>query len=69
MTKGEVKRAEAYAIVNLQEWLECTGAIPLHTGYHSEVESIVIDAVHIGIQMALSGKVNFDDYGNIKCEE
>ena len=69
MTKGEVTRAEAYAIVNLQKWLECTGAIPLHTSYHSEVESIVIDAVHIGIQMALQGKVNFDKDGNVKCEE
>lgn len=69
MTKGEVTRAEAYAIVNLQKWLECTGVIPLHTGYHSEVESIVIDAVHIGIQMALNGKIETDEDGNVKIKE
>lgn len=69
MSKGQVRRAEAYAIVHLQRWLEQTGAIGLHTGHHSELESIIEDAVHIGIQMALFGKVEFDDDGLVKREE
>ena len=68
MTKGEVNRAEAYAIVNLQKWIELTGVIELHTGYHSELESIIVDSVHIGIQMALNGKIETDDDGNIVHE-
>ncbi len=69
MNRGQVRRAEAYAIVHLQEWLEETGAIEPHTSYHSELESIVEDAVHIGIQMALYGKVQFDEDGLVKREE
>lgn len=69
MNRGQVRRAEAYAVVHLQEWLEETGAVGLHTGYHSELESIIEDAVHIGIQMALYGKVEFDEDGFLKREE
>lgn len=68
MTKGKVIRAEAYAIVSLDQWIDQTGAIDRHTGYHSELESLIVDAVHIGIQMALNGKVEFDEDGNIVHE-
>lgn len=69
MNIGQVKRAEAYAVVHLQEWLEQTGVMELHTSYHSELEGIVEDAVHIGIQMALFGKVEFDKDGNVKHKQ
>jgi hypothetical protein len=68
MTKGKVIRAEAYAIVSLDQWIDQTGAIGRHTSYHSELESLIVDAVHIGIQMALNGKVEFDEDWNIVHE-
>lgn len=66
MTRGQVKSAESYAIVHLFKWVEFTGAIDLNSGYHSELESIAEDAVHIGIQMALEGKVEFVTNNNCK---
>jgi hypothetical protein len=51
MTKGEVSRAVRDALHRLNEWQDVTGA--LHGSYESEVESIVEDAVHIGIRAAL----------------
>lgn len=51
MTKGEVGRAVRDALHRLNEWQDVTGA--LVGSYEGEVESIVEDAVHIGIRAAL----------------
>lgn len=51
MTKGEVERAVRDALHRLNEWNEVTGC--LVGSYEGEVESIVEDAVHIGIRAAL----------------
>ena len=51
MTKGEVDRAIRDAQHRFDEWHEVTGA--LHGSYRYEVESLIEDAVHIGIRSAL----------------
>lgn len=65
MTIQEVTYSERTACSILDEWLDVTGSIPLNSGYHSELESIITDAVHIGIQMALYGKIKKTKDGNI----
>lgn len=51
MTRGEVQQAERDALHRLDEWNKVTGT--LVGGYVGEVESLVLDAVHIGIRSAL----------------
>lgn len=53
MTQGEVKRAIRDAVHRLNAWNETTGALPRGSSVEGEVESIVCDAVHIGIRAAL----------------
>ena len=53
MKKGEADYAVRRALNKLDEWLEVTGIIPKHTGYYYEVQGVVEDAVHCGIQEAL----------------
>lgn len=60
MTKGEVDRAKRRALNILDEWLEVTGAIQLHSGWHSELEGVVEDAVEVGVQAALGVKESLD---------
>jgi len=57
MTKSQVDYAERKALQRLDEWVDVTGVICMHSGYHSELEGLIIDAVHIDIQMAIHGKV------------
>ena len=66
MKTGEVREAERIALNELDRWNDVSGFVKKHTGYYYEIQSIVEDAVHIGIQMALKGKVEFDDDGNVK---
>lgn len=51
LSVGEVARAVRDALHRLDEWDEVTGW--LHGSYRGEVESIIEDAVHIGIRAAL----------------
>ena len=69
MKLGIVKEAERIALNNLDKWNDVTGFVQKHTGYYYEIQAIIEDAVHIGIQMALKEKVLFDEEGNIKHEE
>jgi len=68
MKKGEIYKAERIALNVFDKWNDCTGVIPDATGYYYEVQDCIIDAVHIGIQMALLGKVKFDKEGNVDKE-
>lgn len=67
MKKGKVKEAEVRALGQLYRWNDATGV--LSGGYQYEVASLIVEAVHIGIQMALYGKVEFDEDGNVKIQE
>lgn len=51
MTKGEVNKAVREALHRLDEWNETTGC--LVGSYQGEAESIVEEAVHIGIRAAM----------------
>lgn len=53
MNAGQLLRAKRRALNILDEWIEVTGFVTKHTSYHSELESIVEDAVECGAQMAL----------------
>lgn len=66
MKIGEVEKAERLALNNFDEWNEVTGLVNEHTSYYYEMQAVITDAVHIGIQMALNGKVKRDEYGAVK---
>lgn len=66
MNKGNVDDAERKALNVLEEWNEVTGALDVNGSWYRECQSVVEDAVHIGIQMALFGKVEYDDDGQVK---
>lgn len=69
MKRQLVITAESIARTKLYEWINLTGQIGIGSGYHSELDGLIEDAVHIGIQMALFGKVEFDEDGLVKREE
>ena len=69
MKKGQVDRAERYALNSFDNWNNVTGFVQVDTGYYYELQSIIKDAVHIGIQMAINGSVEFDEDGNVKRKE
>lgn len=66
MNKSQVDYAERKAKEQFDKWNEVTGFVQVGTGYYVEMESVIEDAVHIGIQMALYGKVEFGEDGSIK---
>jgi hypothetical protein len=65
MKKGQVEKAERLALNEFDKWNDCTGVIPEGSGYYYEVQDCILDAVHIGIQMALLGKVRYDEDDNV----
>jgi hypothetical protein len=65
MKKGEVEKAERIALNQFDKWNEVTGLVEEHTGYYYELQSLIRESVHIGIQMATHGKVTFGDDGNV----
>jgi len=65
MKKGLVDEAERIALNELDKWNDVTGFVQKHTGYYYEIQGVVEDAVHIGIQMALKGEVLFDEDGKV----
>jgi len=69
MKKGQVDKAERLALNAFDKWNDCTGVIPEASGYYYEAQDCIIDAVHIGIQMALLGKVNFDEDGKVDKDQ
>ena len=53
MQKGEVESAERRALNLFDKWNDVTGYVPKHCGYYYELQAVVKDAVHCGIQQAL----------------
>jgi len=68
MKTGQVESAERKALNEFDKWNEVTGLVQEHTGYYYELQAVIKDAVHIGIQMALYDKVEYDKEGNVKHE-
>lgn len=60
---GQMDRAKRRALNILDEWIRITGVVREHSGYHSELEGIVEDAVEIGIQMAVGVHEPLDSEG------
>lgn len=53
MKKGEVDNAVRRALNIFDSWVDVTGFVTKHTGYYYELQGVVEDAVHCGIQQAL----------------
>lgn len=66
LKKSHIDMAERIAVSNFDKWNEVSGFAEPHSGYYSEILAVIEDAVHIGVQMALFGKVTFDENGDIK---
>ena len=57
MTKGQVEDAERFALNEFDKWNDVTGFVEPNTGYYYELQSVIKDAVHIGIHMNNAGEV------------
>jgi len=53
MKQGKVDNAVRRALNIFDNWNDTTGFILPHTGYYYELQSVIEDAVHCGIQQAL----------------
>jgi S-ribosylhomocysteine lyase LuxS involved in autoinducer biosynthesis len=69
MKKGQIADAERYALNEFDKWNDITGAIEKNCGWYYEMQSVIEDAVHIGIQMALYGKVNYNEDNEVIKEK
>lgn len=65
MNLGKVRNAEREGLNALDRWNDVTGAIEKNSSWYYELQSVVEDCVHIGIQMALYGEVKYDNEGNV----
>lgn len=52
MTQGRRAAAVRHALNVFDNWVEVTGFVEPHTSYYYEMQSIVTDAVEIGIRAA-----------------
>ncbi len=68
MKRGQVEKAERLALNEFDKWNDVTGFVQEDTGYYYELQAVITDAVHIGIQMATNGKVNFNKEGILEKE-
>jgi len=59
MKRGEMEYAKRMALNSFDEWNDCTGFFDKGTSYYYEVQSVIEDAVKIGIKVALYG-INAD---------
>mgnify|MGYP007100122286 CR=1 FL=1 len=53
MTRGEAANAVRRALNKLDEWNDVAGVIRKHSGYYYELQGVIEDAVHCGIQGAM----------------
>ncbi len=68
MQRGKVEKAERLAFNNFDKWNEVSGVVEEGSGYYYEILDVISDSVHIGIQMALYGKVNYGEEGEVLKE-
>lgn len=50
MTKGEIDDAVRRVLNLFDKWNEVTGFVEKGTGYYYELQSVIEDAVHCGVQ-------------------
>ena len=53
MKMGEVESAERRALNLFDRWNDVTGFVSRQTSYYYEIQGVIKDAVHCGIQEAL----------------
>ena len=53
MKMGQVSDALRRALNKFDEWNDVTGIVEKHTGYYYEMQGVIEDALHCGIQAAL----------------
>ena len=53
ITKGRIATARRRAENKLDEWNDIAGIFVKNTGYYFEIQSVIEDAVHCGVQAAL----------------
>jgi len=63
MQQGEIESAERRALNLFDKWNDATGFVHKHTGYYYELQGVIKDAVHCGIQQALK------DFKELESEE
>lgn len=68
MNKGQVEYAEERAKHFFHEWNDITGVFSPGESYFAEIDACIIDAVHVGIQVALYGNIKVDEEGQIVKE-
>jgi hypothetical protein len=68
MNVGQVEFAERKAMEIFDQWNEATGQFIPGTGYYGEIQAVILDAVHCGIQMALFNKIDIKDGNVVKPE-
>ena len=51
--KVEIEYAIRRALNKFDEWNDVTGVFDKFSGYYSEIQSVIEDAVHCGFQQAL----------------
>lgn len=65
ITQGMVDYAVRKAMDEFDKWNDVTGTFQVNTGSYGEIAAVIEDSVHIGIQMAMFGKINRDKEGNV----
>lgn len=63
MQLGEIESAERRALNLFDKWNDVTGFVSKHTSYYYEMQGVVKDAVHCGIQQALKDIKPLDSEG------
>ena len=62
MKQGQVDEAHRIALNKFDEWNDVTGYFEKHNGYYYEIQSVIEDAVTIGIEKAVEAM------GGKKCQ-
>lgn len=65
MNIGQVEYAERKALEVFDKWNEVANIVEPGTGSYAEIKSVIEDAVHVGLQMALFGNVKFNPDGEL----
>lgn len=65
MKKGLVDYAESRAKEIFYRWNDETGVFDPSQSHFYEIEACIVDAVHVGIQVALHGNIKFNLDGEI----
>jgi len=65
MKKQQVDNAVRFASNDFDKWNDVAGIFDPSSSAYSEIQGVIETAVHIGIQMALFGKIIKDENGDV----